>query len=136
MIYRFKVYGDGQLVNEVTLTSYVPTVEQLGVKAIADFTHPEKPGYEFNDFQFHELYWERTATSRLKEARKSAGLTQDQLSNAAQIKLRTLQEYEQGKKDINQAAALTVLKLANALTAQGGGRRYTIEDLLEVEGLN
>lgn len=74
-------------------------------------------------------------TSRVKKARESVGLTQKELANIAQIKLRTLQEYEQGKKDINQAAAFTVFRLACALTAKGDGRKWSVEDLLDVEGL-
>lgn len=70
--------------------------------------------------------------TKLKNARISAGLTQQQLSSAADLSLRTLEGYEQGKRDINNASALTVFRLACALTAHGGGRQYTVEDLLEI----
>lgn len=53
--------------------------------------------------------------SKLKNIRQEKGLTQKQLAEAAGLSLRTLQHYEQGSKDINQAAATTVYRLAAAL---------------------
>ena len=61
----------------------------------------------------------------LKLIRQERNLTQVELSKRARISLRTLQDYEQGKKDINVAAALTVYKLAVALSCN-------MEDLLEI----
>ena len=53
--------------------------------------------------------------STLKHHRTRAGLTQAQLAAKAGISLRTLQDYEQGRKPLAGAAASTVLKLAGAL---------------------
>ena len=64
--------------------------------------------------------------SKLKEVRQAKGLTQKQLAEATGNSLRTLQHYEQGSKDPNQAAAITVYGLAKALGVR-------IEDLLEIE---
>lgn len=53
--------------------------------------------------------------TKLKEARVKAGLTQEELSYMTDISLRSLQEYEQGRKPLGKAAAYTVLKLAQTL---------------------
>ena len=51
----------------------------------------------------------------LKAQRRRAGLTQAELAAKADISLRTLQDYEQGRKPLSGAAAATVLKLTRAL---------------------
>lgn len=53
--------------------------------------------------------------SKLKYRRTAAGLTQKQLAEAAGISIRLLQEYEQGRKDLNRAQVQKALALANAL---------------------
>ena len=62
--------------------------------------------------------------SKLKEARERAGLTQKELSERSGVNLRTVQNYEQGYKDINKAQGLSLYKLAKALNV-------TMEDLIE-----
>lgn len=64
--------------------------------------------------------------TNLKTIRQSCGLSQTQLAEAAGLSLRTLQEYEQGRKNINGAAVTTVMRLAEALSCQ-------IADLIESE---
>lgn len=64
--------------------------------------------------------------TRLQTYRQKRGLSQAQLAQKAELNKRTLQDYEQGKRDINQAAAITVYKLANALGLS------LMEDLLEL----
>ena len=64
--------------------------------------------------------------SKLKTAREAKGLTQKQLAEAVGLSLRTLQHYEQGSKDLNMAAAITVYRLAGALNVQ-------LEDLLDID---
>lgn len=51
----------------------------------------------------------------LKQERILAGLSQSQLSEAAGVPLRTLQDYEQRKRDLSKASFTTVSKLADAL---------------------
>lgn len=63
--------------------------------------------------------------TKLSIIRKSKGLSQSQLANKADVNLRTLQDYEQGKKDINAAAAITVYRLSVALGCE-------VKDLLEI----
>jgi len=53
--------------------------------------------------------------SRLKEARQRSGLSQGQLAEASGISIRTIQELEQRRKDINKAQLDTMIPLARAL---------------------
>ena len=64
--------------------------------------------------------------TNLKRIREASGLSQSKLAEATGVSVRMIQHYEQGVKDINVAAALTVSKLARALDC-------TVEDLLEQE---
>jgi len=62
-----------------------------------------------------------TALKRRREARQ---MTQRQLSEVAGLSLRLLQDYEQGRRNINSAEAATVVLLASSLGC-------AVEDLLE-----
>ena len=62
--------------------------------------------------------------TKLKQIRKANGMTQRELAEKTGISLRTIQHYEQGSKDLNMAAAITVWYIAQALGC-------SIEDLLE-----
>lgn len=53
--------------------------------------------------------------SRLKYFREDKGMTQQELSEKSGVNLRSIQNYEQGFKDINGAKVVTVLQLAEAL---------------------
>lgn len=61
---------------------------------------------------------------KLKEKREAAGMSQSGLAQASGISVRMIQHYEQGAKDINKAAAITVKRLADALNVK-------MEDLIE-----
>ncbi len=52
----------------------------------------------------------------MKELREKAGLTRAQLSEQTGISFRTIEAYEQGRKDINGAKLKTLLKLCQALS--------------------
>ena len=67
---------------------------------------------------------ERPRVSALRRARKAAGLTQTQLAQVAGVSMRSVQQYEEGLKDINKAAAGTVYRFSLVLGC-------TMEDLLE-----
>lgn len=60
----------------------------------------------------------------IKKAREAVGLSQSQLAAAAEISVRMLQEYEQGRKRIDKAEAGKVLRIAKALGT-------TVEELLQ-----
>ena len=51
----------------------------------------------------------------LRDIRTKRGLSQSQLAELSGIKLRTLQHYEQGQRDINGAKLATLVDLADAL---------------------
>jgi DNA-binding Xre family transcriptional regulator len=62
--------------------------------------------------------------TRLQKRRKDAQLTQKELAGRSGVKLRTIQQYEMRAKNINKAAAETLLQLAQVLYC-------SIEDLIE-----
>lgn len=64
--------------------------------------------------------------TKLQEYRKLAGLSQSQLAEKAGLSVRTLQDYEQGRKPLEGDAVLTVIHLAKALGC-------TVEDLITEE---
>ena len=56
--------------------------------------------------------------TNLQARRLAAGLSQRELSKAARVPLRTLQQYEQRQKNISRARVDYVIALANALACQ------------------
>ena len=62
--------------------------------------------------------------NNLKHYRKRAGLSQAQLAEKVDISHRTLQDYEQNRKPLEKAAAITVLRMARILGC-------TVEDLID-----
>ena len=64
--------------------------------------------------------------SRLQEYRRRIGLSQRELSERADVPLRTIQQYEQKQKNINHARADYVVRIARVLYCRP-------EDLLEVD---
>ena len=54
----------------------------------------------------------------LKKARIKNGLSQSALAKAANVPLRTLQQYEQGQKDIGKARAEYIIALASVLNTE------------------
>lgn len=63
--------------------------------------------------------------TNLKRIREARGLTQAALAERSGVNLRTIQNYEQGFKDINKASAITLYKLSHAL-------HCWMEELLEL----
>lgn len=66
----------------------------------------------------------KTTTTKLQKLRKNIGYSQKELAEKSEVNLRTLQQYELKAKDINRAAANTLLALSKTLGCK-------IEDLLE-----
>lgn len=71
-----------------------------------------------------EIYLEAKKTSNLKMRREARKMTQCELSAASGVPLRTIQQYEQRRKDIRKAAVGQVLSIARALGCR-------LEDILE-----
>lgn len=77
------------------------------------------------DYRKESFTVEESAGSNLKNMRTKRGMTQAQLADAAGISVRAVQDYEQGHKDINRAATITVYQIAQAL-------RCAVEDIIEL----
>lgn len=52
---------------------------------------------------------------KLQDIRKKVGLSQSELSNQSGVKLRTIQEYELGRRQIDNAHIDTLVGIANVL---------------------
>ena len=67
---------------------------------------------------------EETLGERIIRLRKEKGMTRKKLAEKAEVNYRTLQQYELGERDINNASAITIKKIADALQVR-------MEDLLK-----
>ena len=67
---------------------------------------------------------ERNPLTNLKRIRTAAGITQEKLATESGVHLRSIQMYEQRNKDINNAQAISLVKIARVLGCD-------VEDLLE-----
>lgn len=74
----------------------------------------EAPEEKFIDVMDNILV-SKKKTTNLQRFRKQANLSQKQLAELSNINLRTLQEYETGRKDINKASGETINTLAKVL---------------------
>lgn len=75
---------------------------------------------------FSKIIKRNLTASRIQSARLNYGYSQRELSEAAEINLRTLQEYESKRRDINKASGNVLARLSRALCCN-------IEDLLEFD---
>ncbi len=84
-----------------------------------DIVRLYSPYHEMSIQAFHEeldrRYRIRHPETRLKELRKAAGLTRDELAALSQVSARLIEQYEQRRRDINAARADAFLCLAQAL---------------------
>lgn len=89
------------------------------ITSIEDIRKLYSPYHEMDIRHFcdkmNELYAKKNTTTNLKKLRLAAGMSQSELSETAEVPLRTIQQYEQRQKNINKAQTETVLKLADAL---------------------
>jgi DNA-binding Xre family transcriptional regulator len=65
-----------------------------------------------------------TSDTRLRTKRLNSGLSQSQLAAESGVSIRQIQLFEQRKRDINNTAAITLLRLSRALHCR-------MEDLIE-----
>lgn len=96
--------------------------------SIAEIEGMYFPYHEVSEEKFvHEInqrFRLNAYASALQELRKQAKLSQRELAEKSGVNLRTLQEYETGRKDIKKAAVSTVITLANSLECE-------VEELLQ-----
>lgn len=52
---------------------------------------------------------------KLQDIRKKSGLSQSELSHLSDVKLRTIQEYENGRRQIDNAHIDTLISIAEVL---------------------
>ena len=92
------------------IESFAPIVK------IKDLYHPfhEMDILHFVDF-LNQCYKVKKHEARLKSIRRQACLSQTQLAVASGVPCRTIQQYEQFQKNINNARGVALLSLANAL---------------------
>ena len=75
---------------------------------------------------FSKILKKGQKTSRIQTARLNYGYSQSQLATVAEINLRTLQEYENKRRNINRASGDVLRRLSRALSCR-------IEDIMEYE---
>ena len=87
--------------------------------SIDDIIEMYSPYHEMDISQFDDeldrIYRKAHPESNLKRLRTQANLSQSELADFANISIRTIQELEQGRKDINKAQIDTLLPIATAL---------------------
>lgn len=90
------------------------------VASIDDVVAMYHPYHEMDISQFCDemdrLYRVKFPECNLKRIRKSACLSQSELAKRAGVSVRTIQELEQGRKDIGRAGMDTLMPLAAALS--------------------
>ena len=67
-----------------------------------------------------ELFLQKEPDTRLKQRRINAGISQRELAERSGVPLRTIQEYEQGRKDIRKAQVEYLVLLAQVLCCEVG----------------
>lgn len=99
-----------------TCLSFSQIAEFISIKEILEMYSPyhEMDIRQFCDRLF-EIYKMRKQQTNLKRKRIAAGLSQSQLAKITGIPVRTIQQYEQGQKDINKARAEYVIILSRTL---------------------
>ena len=87
--------------------------------SIEEIRQMYSPYHEMDIRQFcdrmSELYAKRKKKTNLKQKRLLAGISQSQLAALSGIPVRTIQQYEQGQKDINKANAEYLISLSRVL---------------------
>lgn len=87
---------------------------------ISDIQALYTPYHEMDIRQFadkmNELYCAAKPETNLKLLRSQAGLSQRQLADLSGVPLRTIQQYEQRRKNINKAQAEYLVMLAQSLS--------------------
>ncbi len=108
-----------------TSMSFSDIVRCVPIKKILLLYHPyhEMDIRQFADCMNNLIHRAQTDTN-LKRLRIQSGYSQSQLARISGVPIRTIQQYEQRQKNINQAQAEYLIMLASALTCD-------VHDLIE-----
>jgi DNA-binding Xre family transcriptional regulator len=103
-------------------------IEILGVVPLSQIISMYPVYHEMDILRFVEhmdkLLNDATPYTRLKTRRLNNGMSQSELASESGVSLRQIQLFEQRQRNINNAAAITLLQLSKAL-------HCNIEDLME-----
>ncbi|MCR5507172.1 MAG: helix-turn-helix transcriptional regulator [Lachnospiraceae bacterium] len=102
-----------------TSTAFDRIEEVVPIAEIRDMYNPyhEADITKFVD-EMDRRMAERKGKSRLARLRAYAELSQKMLAERSGVSVRMIEQYEQGKKDINRASSATVYQLARALNCR------------------
>lgn len=108
-----------------TALSFAEITQAVPITEIAAMYTPyhEMDIRQFVD-RMNELYLKDNPDTNLKRLRNAAGISQNTLAELSGVPLRTIQQYEQRRKNINKAQAEYLVMLAQALCCD-------VQDLLE-----
>jgi DNA-binding transcriptional regulator YiaG len=102
---------------EKTKKRYRTICETLPYTKIRSMYHPLHEADESRAAAAFDTYFETEQDSghRLRQCRSARGFSQSKLAAESGVSLRSIQQYEQGTKDLGKAAAKTLFALAGAL---------------------
>lgn len=102
-----------------TCLSFAKIISRISIEEIASLYSPyhEMDIRQFCD-KMNELYTSRQKMSNLKSLRERFGLSQSELAEKTGIPVRTIQQYEQGQKNINKSNAEYVISLSRVLCCE------------------
>ena len=125
---RSREYWTGWIMAHYQWRTVMPFREIAGALPPSRIRSFYSPFHERDPRAFVEkadmIYLAAKTVSNLKSRREASGMTQGQLADASGVPLRTIQQYEQRRKDIRKAGVGQVLAMSRALGCR-------LEDILE-----
>ena len=126
--YKTPEYWAGWALAYFEWESGIPFESIVSKVPVSQIVNMYSPYHEMDIRQFSDemyiLINRQQDTSALARLRTYAGLSQKALAVKADVSVRMIEQYEQGKKDIRKAAADTILRLSRAL-------HCSMEDLMQ-----
>lgn len=123
-------YWTGSMLAYFQYVTQIPYSTILSLVKMDEISSLYYPLHEASEDKFVDvllrIIGERKQISRLQARRKAMGLSQSELANYSGVNLRTLQDYEIKRKNINNASISILLKLSNAL-------KCNVTDIIELE---
>lgn len=123
-------YWTGSMLAYFQYVTQIPYSTILSLIKMNEISSLYYPLHEASEDKFVDvllrIIGERKQISRLQARRKAMGLSQSELANYSGVNLRTLQDYEIKRKNINNASISILLKLSNAL-------KCNVTDIIELE---